>query len=558
MNVILDGKPILLMLVLVILPVNIWAVSQIFSAHVDKTKINAGGSLTLILDYEGQTNSEPDLSPLQKDFSILSRQTSEESSFVNGSHRAKTSWILEILPKTSAKDLVIPSIRLGRESTEAISISQSGQMPAKYADDIVLSVTADRDRVYVNGELIVNIVIKTPLSLRNGTLSKLDIKDAIIEPLVDGERSEMVEQGIKYHLFKQTFAIFPSKPGTLIIPPVVFRGLTVAERQAGRGLGGFLGGTKVSSQSKPISITVKDIPSEFPPGHQFLPLKSFVVIEAFDEPNPQLKVNMATPRRFEMKAKGTLATFLPTIAIPSVHNLQVYAEAGSKVQKTGSDSIEASIKFAHIYMPTAPGQLVVPEQTIYWWDTDENKLKTTVIRALQLEVTGEVVTPTQIPPQVSEPQVEQLQKPLTVAKTTEGTDAWKILAAVLFILWLITLSGFLWSRKLKTKNNHSDQSLLPKEELVKRIQAILKACDAQDAKHAYVRAQALCSWADQANVDAVSIMELRVLLKELERALYERDTSLTAVDILPNIKKCVAKIRMASSNAIGLAPLYPN
>src|SRR5580704_19725914 len=157
--------------------------SSPFMAHVDKTQISAGETLTLTLEFAGSTKEEPDLSGLEQDFSIISRQSSSESTFVNGDFRAKTSWILELMPKKSTRELVIPPLKLGQHIASAITITQLEEKASAKSDGIDLRAFTDRDKVYVNGQVIFHIEIKTSLPLRNGSLSKLELQNAIIEPL---------------------------------------------------------------------------------------------------------------------------------------------------------------------------------------------------------------------------------------------------------------------------------------------------------------------------------------------------------------------------------------
>src|SRR6185437_3907824 len=60
---------------------------------------------------------------------------------------------------------------------------------------VTLSLKADAQSVYVNAQLIVTIELKTTLPLRNGNISKPEIKDAIFESLVEDDQREVSENG---------------------------------------------------------------------------------------------------------------------------------------------------------------------------------------------------------------------------------------------------------------------------------------------------------------------------------------------------------------------------
>lgn len=533
-------------------------------AYVDQTTISAGGSLTLTVEYAGQTSEEPDFSPLHKDFTILSRQTSQESSFINGNHQAKTRWVVELLPKTSTKDLAIPSIKMGGQSTAAIAILQSAQAASSNKSGIVVSMSTDRSDVYVNGEIILTVSIKTALSIRNPSLSKPEISDAIVETLNEGERGEVVENGINYVTFKQTYAVYPSKPGSLTIPAVIFRGIAPADRARGQGLGGFFAqGSSVNARSNELSVQVKEVPAAFPKDHQFLPLKSFIVIDAFDEANPQFEVNKAFSRRFEMRAKGTLGSFLPTIATPSVKDLQVYTEAGTKLQRNEPDGMIASTKFSHVYMPLVPGHLVVPEQTIYWWDVDEDKLKTAVIRSLAFDVKGDGTTPAPSPtPTVPEQQLQDSATPSpstsepALSVSPSANYLWQIIAGVCLLLWLATLAVFFFlRRRARTKAEHKHEKPLA-QQLKERVQETLVACGSNDPKVAYSALKALLTWSGRHDVDRHEQQILTEHMRELEASLYDRNAH-AAPEIMIKIKGALPRLRVSTPANVDILPLYP-
>lgn len=527
-----------------------------FTAHVEKTHIQAGETITLTLEFAGKAKNEPDLIVLERDFTIVSRQTSTESTFIDGNFRAKTSWILELLPKNSAAKLVIPAIKFDKHSSSPIDIVQSGEKVSSTTKGIELNVATDTDSVYVNAELVLNIEIKTSLSLRNGTLSKPDIRDAIVEPLLEDGQSEVIEGGIKYQVFKRSYAIFPAKAGELTIPPLVFEGTVAKARASTRAFSGFFStGAQVSARSRDIKIKVKDVPADFPKGQPFLPLKSFLVIESFDEPDPKFEVNKATTRRFELKAKGTLTSFLPTISPPTVENLQIYSESGHKVQKSVPDGIEASIKFSHVYMPTAGGKLRVPEQTIYWWDTDNDKLKTTVIRALELDVTGMAQAIADIkPPEVN----EQPQAIPTEPTPNSGNNrVWQMLAALFLGLWILTIIGFLVMRKLAKRKSTSKIASPQSRELADLVKDIMTACDANDGKRAYRSLHAFRAWAEKTNNTDLLLKDFGERIGLLESALFNQQKDVDVRAILASIKRSASTMKLSKVSEPTLAPLYP-
>lgn len=532
------------------------AVSSPFIAHVDKTAIKVGESFVLTLEYAGRAKEEPDWFDLQQDFSILSKQTSTQTSFINGDFQAKTLWVLELVPKKTTKELSIPPIKLGQHSTATIRLTQSEQKTANGNNDITFDVSTNKDKVYINGKIILNIAIKTTLLLRQGILDKPDIKDAIIEPMAEDELNEVIENGIRYFVFKRSYAIFPAKAGVLSIPPMTFKAVTASHHKKNHLWSDFFErGKQVSARSEAITIEVKDIPRQYPKGHLFLPVEDLVVIESFDQAEPQFEVNKAVARRFEIKAKGTLASFLPAISVPTINGLQIYNEAPQKsVDKTDGE-ISASVKSAHIYMPTAPGKVNVPEQIIYWWDTTTDKLKTTVIRSLDIDVTGVALSAINQPP-LPKPldQPPENTKEIIVPKAS-NKSLWPLLALLLGLLWLVTIMA--WLFWLKRSKSHKNKELSYREQLNFAIQDIKSLCEKGDAKGVYSSLQQLRLWL-QKHGQAHLYQKLHEDVCQLEAALFEKDKRNDIASLLTQISATVNNLKMDKFPPKNkLVPLYP-
>jgi hypothetical protein len=533
--------------------------ASLLTAHVDKTKIAEGETFTLTLEYAGRATAEPDLSVLQKDFAVISRQVSTQSSFVNGDFRVQTSWILELQPKRAVREIVIPPISLGNSASSPIHIEQSEQRVATKDQNLSLSVTPNRTWTYPHGEIILTIEIKTPLLLRHGTISKPEIADAIVEIVVDDELTSVVEEGIKYHVFRQSYAIFPSKKGNLTIPALVFNGVIAGGRNRANHMADFFGGgQKITARSSAITIDVRDIPNSFPKNQPFLPLENLVIIESFDQANPKFEVNKAVARRFEIKAKG-LTSFLPEIAVPSVEKLQIYVENGNKEQKKVDGDIEASSKIAHVYMPTAPGVIHVPAQTIYWWDMSTDSLKTTQIRELDLDVGGVVASAPGEHVQkenLGGPQNHELENEKSLEQSDEfHVGMWQILTALFLFLWLATLIFFIARFRKKHIFEESPTNLKTKhaKELINNI---ISLCDKNDAKAVYAHLQSLASWLKQHEIHGEIDSIVRRSQRDLEDALFNKKTSQDISHVLSDVKK-IKEMKLNSQKEQVFPPLYP-
>lgn len=525
-------------------------------AHVDKSTIGTGDSFTLTIEFDGHASSAPSFSALEQDFAILSTQMSRSQSFSGGVFSVKTSWSVLLTPQDSNKrTLEIPSLSLNGEKTQPITITQDeGVARNESAPEISLNVVSDKLSAYVNAEILITVTIKTALVLQNGSLTDLTLSDAIVESLGEDRMDKVVENGTLYYVVTRKYAVFPSKPGTLTIPPFVFRAAVAKNRNSRFGFGFMPPREEVRQRSREFSITVNDVPASFPKDQPFLPLKSFAVIESFDEASPDFRVNKAISRRFEMRAKGTLPAFLPTITLPSVKNLQIYDETGQKEKTVEEDGLLAAMKISHVYMPTAPGTIVVPEQTIYWWDTEHDVQKTTVIRALDLNVTGDgaVVTP---PSGAEKPEVA-LDEPAASEETKPTSMKWWYIGSTLVVVWMgiVVLLVVVRKRRRALPKVYDSKE----QELKDRARMVVVACESKDPKQVYERMRSLRSWLlKQDQGEQVSLV-LAVSMNSLEQLLYTRNKMENLDEVMAAIKKQAKTLSFGTEHEEKLAPLYPN
>lgn len=419
---------------------------------------------------------------------------------------------------------------------------------------LIIKAMTDKSEVYVHGQLILNIEINTTLNLQNGTLSKPEIPGAILEPLVEDEQREEIINGIRQVTFLRSYAVFLSKAGAVTIPPVMFEGI-VSDPSMG-GFNGFFGrgGRRVRVQTEPIFITVKDIPSSYPKNQPFLPLKSLALIESFEDEQSEIALNKALTRRFEIRAMGTLTSFLPTVKAPRLKNCEVYSESGTKAQKNSPEGILATANFSQVYLASEPGLVNIPEQIIYWWDTDLDQLKTMSIKAFNFNVIGESVK-SEAPTQISEKSIP-VDDVVAHEKSNQGIkkgtfNVWPFLTAFFAVLWLATLLFFL----IKNKRKNSKVTSMPDTRAV-LITHVFKACEQKSSHEVLGALGRLYNYAKEHH-DKQLALTSAACVQLLEANLYGNAQSNSKNEVLNKIKEILNSTKTYKAHEVDLAPLYP-
>ena len=88
--------------------------AQVLRANIESSTVPMGEAFNLNLSYDGKdgANLQPDLSVLQKDFSIYSTSSSSQISYVNGQSSEQRDWDIGLLPKREG-EVEIPAISVG-------------------------------------------------------------------------------------------------------------------------------------------------------------------------------------------------------------------------------------------------------------------------------------------------------------------------------------------------------------------------------------------------------------------------------------------------------------
>ena len=280
------------------------------SATADRREIALGETLRLtLLGDAGEQPSEIDLTPLNRDWEILSRSSATNARFINGRNNVTRTLELELAPLREGT-LAIPSLVTGGRRTTPISILVNPEPLVAPGDATVLFESSiDQPSLYVQAELMLTITLQQAINLESPEISALDIADAVVEPL---ERQSFQRRvGNRTWLVTELrYVIYPQKSGTLSIPAVEF---TAREVQAGRTLLGSRLGRRIRLSSEPLAVTVKSVPAAFP-GDVWLPARTLALTENWSIDPEALSVGDSTTRTLTLIAEGLQGSQLPPLS----------------------------------------------------------------------------------------------------------------------------------------------------------------------------------------------------------------------------------------------------
>ena len=356
------------------------------SATVDRREIAMGETLRLtLLGDAGEQPAEIDLTPLSRDWEILSRSSATNARFINGQNQVTRSLEMELAPLREGT-LSIPSMTTGGRNTTPVSIRVNPEPVVAPGDALVLfEASVESDTVYVQAETILTVTLQQAINLDGGEISAFDIPDAVIENLE--RRSFQRRVGNRTWLVTELrYAVYPQKSGTLTIPAI---GFSAREVQPGRSLLGARLGRRLRLTSEPIEMSVKSVPAAFP-GEVWLPARDLTLDENWSIDPEALAVGDSTTRTLTLVGRGLQGSQLPPLSSVqdalNIPELRFYPDQEAIDQSELENGLQGRRVQSEALVARSGGAWALPEIRIPWWNTDTDRLEFAVIPARRVAV----------------------------------------------------------------------------------------------------------------------------------------------------------------------------
>ena len=384
--------------------VSLWASVAVaeLSATVDRREIAMGETLRLtLLGDAGEQPAEIDLSPLSRDWEILSRSSATNARYINGQNQVTRSLEMELAPLREGT-LSIPSLSHSGRSTTPVAIRVNPEPIVAPGDALVLfEASVDKASVYVQAETILTVTLQQAINLDGGEISAFDIPGATIEDLE--RRSFQRRVGNRTWLVTELrYAVYPQKSGTLTIPAI---GFTAREVQPGRSLLGARLGRRLRMASSPIELQVKSVPDDFP-GEVWLPARELNLTEKWSLDPESLEVGDSTTRTLTLIAKGLQGSQLPPLSsiqgTMNIPELRFYPDQESIEQSELADGLQGQRIQSEALVARSGGNWTLPEIRIPWWNTETDTLQFAVLPARSVSVSALSIPGTEAPTVVTD------------------------------------------------------------------------------------------------------------------------------------------------------------
>ncbi len=490
------------------------------SANVNPQRVAYGESVRFELSYDGDDAGtvQPDLSVLNKDFSIYSTSSSMQSSYVNGVGQQKRVWTLLLMPKYEGK-LQIPAITAGAYKTAPLEVevlpagskaptptaqnnapqgqntavnnmatTNTGSQNSEQGNDgnFWAELTVNNKNPFVHQEITATLVIYDQKGIDLQMPAFENTQDWLIEMVGNPEITEKNGQRI----IKINYSLVPQKSGALTVPSVRVEGtyLDTSSTPVTNSFGGLmkmfdfnfdfqnvLGTQKpIMLRTSPININVKPIPEDYG-AHWWLPAEALVMNAKWSDAKPVFKVGEAVTREITVLASGVAAEDLPELNFADNSAWKQYPEKPqlNSVMHNGRRIAQAVTRI--VYIPQKNGEQEVPEVKLRWYNVRTNHIETAIIPAEKMYVAGD---------NQALPTAENESKNTTQTQVPADYDNAvnkaidEIMHKVRFVAGIVLafLAGLVISFLFLRRRSHTEKEQTASD-CVKQIEHALKSCD---------------------------------------------------------------------------------
>ncbi|PWQ94138.1 BatD family protein [Leucothrix arctica] len=496
-------------LLITLLCLSLSAYAKGFTAQVDRFSVGMGDHIQLVLSLDDIHGSRPDVSALNKDFTILRTSQSSNMRITNGIVSQEVKWIFLLSPNRKGT-LTIPSFTTGGFKSEVINI-EVGDAPVAQStsDEVLLEVEVKPLNPYVKSQAIFTQRLYFAQELvNNASLGHptLEKGDAEIIFLASSNPSYVKRNGRSYQMIERYYAVFPSSDGELVFAPSVFRGSIADQRQQrGFNMPMFNTGKRVTAYSSKASLNVAEQPKGFT-GNNWLPSSQLSLDMTWSQSPETMKAGEPVTATIMVMAQGLKAEALPEITINWPGSIKSYPEKPEFRTDKRVNGLVGLRQEKVVLVANQNGEFQIPAIEVAWWNTATNQQQVERINGFTVKVDGAAAVQLLSPaPLAAEPEPLANKDAEDSALVKEEQSIFDTVSAVyaehkkhlpvaLSVLGLLLLgigAAYFYFNRPKT------QVEINRKILASAQVQLAEACNANNAKAAI---SALPQWAEAAEI----------------------------------------------------------
>ena len=444
-------------------------------ATIDRNPVMLDEAIRLTVTADGSADRDAfDSSPLLKDFVVGRTSVSSQTSIVNFDTKRTTVWTTTLFPRKEGT-FTIPSLTIEGKSTQPIQVKVIPvQEQSNVARDYFVTTDIDVKEAYLNQQLLYTVKLFLSSNIERGSLQAPEMQNAEITQLGEDKQYTDIVNGRRYQIIERQFAVVPQASGEFTLRGPIFTGEVMAANTNQRF--GFFNRTQQINRVGPdITVNIKPIPQGI--DYPWLPSEMVRVDEEWPQGDSFVAGEPVT-RIVTLTALGVVEEQLPDIPEFYPPNFKLYPDQSNTTTVEKDQSLISQRQTSLAIIPTQPGNFVLPEITIPWFNTLTQQTEYATIPARSITVApasgaNNANTPNRLDtPSISSASNEDIQndipstapqtnasasnegEPLDSASgefnTNENTQLNWMVTGALLVLFVIALTGWLVTyRKLK-------------------------------------------------------------------------------------------------------------
>ncbi len=268
------------------------------------------------------------------------------------------------------------------------------------AEDLFVTATPSKRRVYVNEPVIVEYRIFTQVNVDSYSITQRPSRPGFwVEELESSQRprvEQVVRDGKQYaSAVIGRSALFPTSPGSKTIEPLSIQAQVRASRRSSDLFDDIFSRNLLSSRvpvviaTEPVEIEVVPLPDEGRPA-SFTGLVGDLDLSASLD-KTQATTNEALTYRLQISGEGNLRTLPePDIAFPN--DFEVYPpELSESIDRSGG-RVSGSRIYEYVLIPRSPGTRTIPSVEYGYFDPRQGRYAAAASDPIRVTVTGEAVS----------------------------------------------------------------------------------------------------------------------------------------------------------------------
>ena len=385
----------MIVIALLFLPAHAWAGAE---AHVDRTSLGPGETLTLYISIDG--DGDVDIAPI-KDFTVLSRGSSSSLNIINGKMSRKQELQFILAPKKKNGELLIPALTVntddGAVKTKPIKIMVSSKPSSRVdgsASDVFLRAVISDNEPFVGQQIIYQLKIFRAVRIANAQLQDLEFSGFTSRQIEDQKDYTTTLQGRQYAVTELSFVLSPLKEGRHEIGPGVMS-CDVVLKSRGRsnsmfdqffGSDPFFSGGRLEPrvyQSEKAILNVRPLPAYKGTG-KFSGLVGRFDFKSDLDP-ASVAVGDSVAYSVVIEGQGNIMD-AGKPAFPEVDGLKIYSDKPEEQISLGPGGYTGKKVFRFALAPYKPGRYTTPALEMNYFDPEQQAYVSKHIKPRELAV----------------------------------------------------------------------------------------------------------------------------------------------------------------------------